>query len=129
MKLYHENMTINDAKMNQKEFNSKIDTLNERIPRNSDYIKKKDKLLNNAKNFYNEREKIIEGFEKGIFPLKSEQQQTCEKLTDVNAFSKWINREETDIDRELFKNHFKFQRPSDMYKNLYEINDRKENNK
>ena len=128
MKLYHENMTINDAKMNQKEFNSKIDTLNERIPRNSDYIKKKDKLLNNAKNFYNEREKIIEGFEKGIFPLKSEQ-QPCEKLTDVNAFSKWINREETDIDRELFKNHFKFQRPSDMYKNLYEINDRKENNK
>ena len=62
-------------------------------------------------------------------PLKSEQQQTCGKLTDVNAFSKWINREETDIDRELFKNHFKFQRPSDMYKNLYEINDRKENNK
>ena len=47
----------------------------------------------------------------------------------MNAFSKWINREETDIDRELFKNHFKFQRPSDMYKNLYEINDRKENNK
>ena len=47
----------------------------------------------------------------------------------MNAFSKWINREETDIDRELFRNHFKFQRPSDMYKNLYEINDRKENNK
>ena len=41
MKLYHENMTITDAKMNQKEFNSKIDTLNEYIPRNSDYIKKK----------------------------------------------------------------------------------------
>ena len=47
----------------------------------------------------------------------------------MNAFSKWINRKETDIDRELLKNHFKFQRPSDMYKNLYEINDRKENKK
>ena len=67
MKLYHENMTINDAKMNQKEFNSKIDTLNERIPRNSDYIKKKDKLLNNAKNFYNEREKLLKALKKEYF--------------------------------------------------------------
>ena len=33
-----------------------------------------------------------------------------------------------DINRELFKKHFNFQRPSTMLKSLYKINDRKKNN-
>ena len=39
--------------------------------------------------------------------------------TDVNAFNEWINKEETDINRELFKKHFNFQRLSSMIKYLY----------
>ena len=57
-----------------------------------------------------------------MFPLKSddkfEDQQISKKSTkdDVNAFNEWINKKETDINRELFKKHFKFQTPSALLK-------------
>ena len=35
-------------------------------------IETKNKLLDNAKNFYKGRKKIIEGFKNGLFPLKSD---------------------------------------------------------
>ena len=132
--LYFKIMTINDAEMKQNEFNSIIDALNNYFSRTQKYIEAKNSLLNNAKNFYKGREKIIEGFKQGIFLLKSdgefEQQQTSKKpiKTDVNAFNQWINKEETHINRELFKKHFNFQRPSSMDKYLYKTNDRKKNN-
>ena len=120
--LYFKIMTINDAEMKQNEFNSIIDALNNYFSRTQKYIEAKNSLLNNAKNFYKGREKIIEGFKQGIFLLKSdgefEQQQTSKKpiKTDVNALNQWINKEETNINRELFKKHFNFQRPSSMDK-------------
>ena len=46
---------------------------------------------------------------------------------DVTAFNEWINKEETDINSELFKTHFKFQSPSSMAKELYKTNDKKKN--
>ena len=42
--------------------------------------------------------------------------------------NEWINKKQTGIDRELFKNHFNFQRPSDMLKMVYQKNDKKKNN-
>ena len=45
------------------------------------------------------------------------------------TFNEWINKEETDINKELFKEHFNFQRPSDMLKYLRQANDRAKNNK
>ena len=30
----------------------------------------------------------------------------------MNAINEWINKKETDINRELFEKHFKFQTPS-----------------
>ena len=96
------------------------------------------------KNFYKGREKFFEGFKEGIFLLKSddddndddddnksEQQQASKKPTkdDANAFREGINKKETDMNKELFKKHFNFERPSDMLKYLYETNDREENNK
>ena len=47
----------------------------------------------------------------------------------MNAFNEWINKEETDINKELFEKHFNFQRPSSMLKYLYKPNDREKNNK
>ena len=126
-------MTINDAKMKQNEFNSIVGNLNNYSPKAQKYIEAKNSLLNNVKNFYKRREKIIEDFKEGIFLLKSddEQQQTSKKpiKTDANAFNKLINKKETDINKELFKKHFNFQRPSSMLKDLYQINDREKNNK
>ena len=40
-------------------------------PRDNKYIEAKNKLLNNVENFYKGREKIIEVFKNGIFPLYS----------------------------------------------------------
>ena len=40
-----------------------------------------------------------------------------------------INKEESEINKDLFKEHFNFQRPSDMLKYLHRANDRKKNNK
>ena len=131
--LCYKKMTINDAKMKQNEFNSIIGNLNNYSPKTEKYIEAKKSLLNNVRNFYKGREKIIEDFKEGIFLLKSddEQQQTSKKAikTDVNAFNKLINKKETDINKELFKKHFNFQRPSSMLKDLYQINDREKNNK
>ena len=142
--LYYKKMTINDAEMGQNEFDS-IVWLNNYIPRAKKYIVEKNSLLNNVKNFYEGREKIIEGFKKGIFLLKSDdddddddddnyesgQQQTSKRSTkdDVNAFSEQINKEEADIYKDLFKKHFNFQRPSDLLRHLYKTNDREEKNK
>ena len=50
-------------------------------------------------------------------------------ITDANAFNEWINKEETDINEELFKRHFNFQRPSDIFNSLNNINDIEKNNK
>ena len=62
---------------------------------------------------------------------ESEQQQTSKKSTkdDVNAFNERINKEEADINKDLFKKHFNFQKPSDLLKYLYVTNHKEENNK
>ena len=79
--------------MKQNEFSLILDALNNYFPKNKKYIQAKNSLLNNAKNFYKGREKIIEGFKEGILLLKSdgefEQQQTNKKptKTDVIEFN------------------------------------------
>ena len=49
----------------------------------------------------------------------SEEEET---KTDMNKFSKYIAEEETDINEELFKRHFNFQRPSDIFNSLNNVN-------
>ena len=78
-------MTIDDAEMKQDEFNSILDALKNYSPKAQKYIEAKNNLLNNAKNFYEGREKIIKGFKDGIFPLSrynefEEEQQTSKKF-------------------------------------------------
>ena len=129
-------MTINDAEIRQNKFNSIRDALNYYSPKDKKYIEARKSLINNAKSFYEGREKIIEGFREGIFPLKSDdnefgQQQTSKKTTkaDVNEFNEWIIKKETGINRELFKKHFNFQTPSALLKDLCETNNKQKNNK
>ena len=87
-------------------------------PRNNKYVE----VLKNVENFYKGREKNIEGFKNKIFPLyydkeheykarverreereKKEQGKQDEKTTSVNKFNEWINMEEKDMGKELFK--------------------------
>ena len=124
--LYYKKMTINDAEIRQNKFDSKRDALDNYPPRVPEYIEAKNSLLNNTKNFYEGTKKIIKGFKEKIFPIKSddeaEQQQTSEKSTndDAIALNEWIIKEETSINRELFKKYFLFQTPSALLKGLYE---------
>ena len=62
-------MTIDDAEMKQDEFDSILDSLSNFTPKAQKYIEAKNNLLDNAKNFYEGREKTIEGFQNGIFLL------------------------------------------------------------
>ena len=57
----------------------------------------------------------------------SEEEQEEKTITDANAFKEQINKEETYINTELSKKHFKFQRPSDMLKSLYKVNTNQNN--
>ena len=129
-------MTIYDAEHTQDKFNSMLGVLSNYTAKAQKYIEVKNKLLDNVKNFYEGREKIIEGFKNGIFPLNhddrfEEEQQTSKKfnkkellkkptITDVNEFNKLLIKKETGIKKELFKNYFNFQMPIAMLK-LYTI--------
>ena len=62
----------------KKEFYGVVGTLSIYSAKRKDYTEAKNKLLNNAKNFYKGIEKIIERFKNGIFPLNydDEEEQT-----------------------------------------------------
>ena len=46
------------------------------------------------------------------------------KIFNANKFNKQVNKQETSINKELFKNHFSFQTPSAL---LYKANDKEKN--
>ena len=50
---------------------------------------------------------------------KEEEEET---ITDANKCNEWVNKQETSTNKELFKNHFSFQTPSALLKNLYKTN-------
>ena len=47
----------------------------------------------------------------------------------MSKFNEWVNKKEADINYELIKKYFKFQKLSDMLKVIYTTNDKKKNNK
>ena len=56
---------------------------------------------------------------------EEEKEKTQEKrITDANKFDAWTIKKETDINEELFKRYFNFQRPSDIFNFLSKINDK-----
>ena len=94
-------------------------------------------------NFTKGEKKIIEGFKNKIFPLycdsryheermkveEEEEKQEKQKPTkdDLIKLNKYTIDKETNINEELFKKHFNFQRPSDMLMFLSKTNDKEEN--
>ena len=86
-----------------------------------------------------EEQKIIEGFKNEVFPLYydeeyeeqmefEKEQQEEETITDANKFNEWVNKEETKINKELFKIYFPFQTPSALFKDLCKTNYKEKNN-
>ena len=107
--------------MKQNEFNSTLPALINYTPKSKKYIEAKNSRLNNARNFYEGREKNIKGFKDGIFTLKSDDK------TDLDGLNEQIMEEETEIKEELSKNYFKFQKPTEMLKHLSNLNDKNKN--
>ena len=126
--LYYKKTTIDYVERKQDEITGVMGALKAYAPRDNKYVEAKNKLLNNVKNFYEGREKIIEGFKNEIYDKKYEQQiivereikeerrrkkekkegqkKQDEKTTNVNKFNDWVNKEEIDIINELFKKTF-----------------------
>ena len=67
--LYYKKTKIDEVERKQFEFNGMIGVLENYIPRNNKYVEAKNKCLNNAKKFYEGREKIAEGFKNKVFPF------------------------------------------------------------
>ena len=59
--------------------------------------------------------------------MEFEEEEEEEAITDANKFNKWVNKQETKINKELFKKHFSFQTPSALLKELDKTNDKEKN--
>ena len=70
--IYYTNTSINEVERKQNEFDAMLNVLIRYPPRDEKHIVVKNELLDGAKDFYEGREKIIEGFQNGIFPLIKE---------------------------------------------------------
>ena len=135
--LYYTTITIDEAESKQDEFNTMLHLLKKYSPKHDKHVTLKNNLVDNAGKFYERREKIIEGFKTEIFPFyydrENEEQMEFEKeeeegtITDANKFNRWVNKQETKINKELFKNHLSFQTPSALLKELYKTNDQEKN--
>ena len=49
------------------------------------------------------------------------------KTFNTYKFNEWVNKQETSINKKLFKNYFSFQTPSALLKELYTTNDKEKN--
>ena len=87
--------TIEEVEGKQYEFNAIINSLENYTPRNNKYAEAKNKLSNNANNFYNGREKIIEEFKNKICAVYYDKK---------NEHWKKFEREEEEKEEEEIKN-------------------------
>ena len=121
-KIYCHDLMLQEARNDQQKLKILINKLNNNYnPTNITKIKEKNDTLKSAKKLFFIREDIINAFKKGNFCYIDGFQEEKTKA-DANAFNEQIIKEETDINTELFKKDFNFQRPSDMLKSLYKVN-------
>ena len=70
--IHYRNMSIDDEEKEQEEYMVAFNALVKYRRRIFDYLTERKNLLNNAKNFYDGREMIINAFKEKIFPLNDE---------------------------------------------------------
>ena len=134
-----------------KNFHKKFTSLKNVAPRTKSNKNLKNKVLNNAgdlyndlyyiyKNKYNEEINSLDTENKKKFDYKKlrltddyqypSEEETSEKLTktDFDELNEQIIKEETEINEELFKNYFSFQKPTEMLKYLHDLNNKTKQN-
>ena len=133
--LCYRTTAIDDGESKQDKFNAVLHLLKKYSPEHDKYVTLKNNLVDNVSKFYEGRDKIFERFKNEVFPLyydkeyeeqmKFEKEEVEEeKVFNANKFNKWVNKQETNINKKLFKNHLFFQTPSALLKELYKTNDK-----
>ena len=142
--LYYRTITIDEAESKQDEFNTVLHLLKKYSPKHDKYVTLKNNLVDNVSKFYKGREKIIEGFKNGVFPLyydsryheermkyeeEEKEQEEKQKPTkdDLITLNKHIIDKETNINEEVFKKYFNFRKLSDMLMLLNTTEDKTKN--
>ena len=134
-----------------KDYHKKFNSLNKLKPQKENNKKRKQEVLTNVGDIYNELYDIYKSkYNKKINSLDAknkkkldykklrlsdnylysseEEQEGQEKTkTDMNEIIKYITKEEIDLNEEIFKKYFNFQRPSDMLMFLNKTNDKEKN--
>ena len=67
--LYYKQITIDYAERKQDEITGVMRALKRYAPKDNEYVEANNKHVNNVENFYKGREKIIERFKNGVFPV------------------------------------------------------------
>ena len=93
------------------------------------YNKKINSLNTNDKEWLDYKNLRLSDYQYLSEEEQEEQEEQKPKKDDAIALNKRVINEETDINEELFKKHFNFQRPSDMLVHLNKTNDTEKNNK
>ena len=106
-------------------YNEEVDGLNTKKNKKLFYCKK----LRPADDYQYESEEEKEEKEQQT-SKKPDKKEPLKKLTkeDWIKFNEWVNEKERDINSEIFQRYFNYQRPRDMLKDLYKINDKYNNN-
>ena len=82
--------------------------------------KKIDRLsAKNKKTFDYKKLRLSDNY---LYSSEEEQEKQDEKTTDLDEFNEQVNMKEPDINKEIFKNYFFFQTPSELLKNLCKTN-------
>ena len=136
-RIHNHEISLDEAINNQTELKLLMSKRNKYNPKNPKKIKEKNNVLKSARKLLDVRKDIIDLFEKGAFlyrgnvfkTTEEQEEKQKETITDIDEFSKNIAEKETDINEELFKRYFGFQKPSDIFNSLINANDREKNNK
>ena len=96
--LYYKKPTIDYVERKQDEITEVKGALNAYAPRYDKYVEAKNKLVNDVKNFYKGRQKIIAGFINGVFPVycdeRHEHQMKAEKELEEEKIEEKRRRKE-----------------------------------
>ena len=138
--LYYKIMSINEVERKQEKFDGLLGALSTHSAEKKEYIKAKNKLLNNANKIYKGRGKIIEAFKNGMFPLNYDEEEEFrhkEKenkirnengLIDYEKLERLIHLKNRDINNELVRKHFQVHNLRDLLKNVKKSNNNTERN-
>ena len=137
--IYYRNMSIDQEERRQNGFDGVLGVLSTYSAKKKESIEAKNRVLNNANKFYKGREKIVEGFKNGIFPLNHDQEEEQTRyeeekirnengVTDYKRPKRLIDLKNRNINDELVRKYFQVQDLGELVKKLEKSKNNTERN-